>query len=712
MLGRQLCKTIGPQSVGSGRSRDIFPLALLDSRECKPHDWSCQSWKILREFVNAAIGALNWCYGCQVSCLQSSRRTAAQRDVLQRLVSRCVDFCNRLQAPDAGSWESLTPDWVPLPQRPEGPKYGGLCAEKVDVLPQAGVCDPMPCLPPAVQQLVNCEQKMFADAPKGLEVFEDVADAERLEYIKLVVRQLRAKQLGLTTKPRGGGAVIAVGKPGGKRQRVVWHGRRVSAAAVRPPKPRHLASPTALTFLECKQGRQIRCSKRDASCWFDQLALPADLGRWMGRPRVSQRELCSIGGMTVEEVQACLLPGDLLDASGLCPVSLTWPMGFAWSSYIAQEFLLDVCRAADLDESSILSCETATPMSFELAFAAATDDVMIFSDAGEGGTLQAARNLDAEMQKRGIIRNTAKDVNDELVATCVGVALEQGTHLGVPSARCLAMMVSVVHLLSCAEASPKQVQQQLGVQQWFDLLRRCKLSVYNKVYDFIRDPHDTRPRRLPHEALFELGIGMLLGFFWQVDLRKPFLPLLSATDASTEFGFGGSIARLPADMIRRLARISEKQGDYVVLDGGTSTKPAKRLGQAHQLGLSLDDFVDIFSVKSRHSAHINVLEGEAFLLWLRWILRCRRRHCSQVVVLVDSSVWLGAAAKGRSSTRLNRLLRKAAALEMSGDLQVYLILVPSAENASDKPSRGIRCSAKFASKLQSNRYVVPCNSPK
>lgn len=71
---------------------------------------------------------------------------------------------------------------------------------------------------------------------------------------------------------------------------------------------------------------------------------------------------------------------------------------------------------------------------------------MIFSDAGEGGTLQAARNLDVEMQKRGIIRNTAKDVNDELVATCVGVALEQGTHLGVPSARCLAMMVSVVHL--------------------------------------------------------------------------------------------------------------------------------------------------------------------------------------------------------------------------------------------------------------------------
>ena len=28
------------------------------------------------------------------------------------------------------------------------------------------------------------------------------------------------------------------------------------------------------------------------------------------------------------------------------PVSLTWPMGFAWSSYVAQEFLLDLCNSA------------------------------------------------------------------------------------------------------------------------------------------------------------------------------------------------------------------------------------------------------------------------------------------------------------------------------------------------------------------------------
>ena len=51
---------------------------------------------------------------------------------------------------------------------------------------------------------------------------------------------------------------------------------------------------------------------------------------------------------------------------------------------------------------------------------------------------------------------------------------------------------------------------------------------------------------------------------------------------------------------------------------------------------------------------------------------------------------MGAAAKGRSSSQLNQLLRKAAALELAGELQVYLVLVPSAENAADRPSRGAR----------------------
>lgn len=233
-------------------------------------------------------------------------------------------------------------------------------ADAVDVLPHAGICDPLPFLPLTVHKVLADDSVLFAGVVPGMSSFEDVAPADREEYVKLVARQLDAKQLGLVQKAKAGGKVIAVGKPGGKRQRAVWHGRRVSAAAARPPKPRSLTSPTALTYWECRPGHKIRCSKRDASCWFDQLALPEPLWRWMGRPHVTLHELQIVAGMTSSQVQDAILPGEVGDSSCYFSVSLTWPMGVAWSSFVAQEFLFHTCNAAGLSGEMTLACEMPT----------------------------------------------------------------------------------------------------------------------------------------------------------------------------------------------------------------------------------------------------------------------------------------------------------------------------------------------------------------
>ena len=149
------------------RQRDIFPLAPLGISEHRLPEWDSQRWGVLRCFANAVIGALNWCYGCKLVPDRRRHRTAAQSDVVHRVVARSVEFYLRLQKSQPGSWESFTPDWVPLTDRPSGPKYGDLRAEAVDVLPQAGVCDPTPCLPEHVQQIVNDEVAMFSVAPGG-----------------------------------------------------------------------------------------------------------------------------------------------------------------------------------------------------------------------------------------------------------------------------------------------------------------------------------------------------------------------------------------------------------------------------------------------------------------------------------------------------------------------------------------------------------------
>ena len=365
-------------------------------------------------------------------------------------------------------------------------------------------------------------------------------------------------------------------------------------------------------------------------------------------------------------------------------------MGFSWSSYVAQEEMLSVCQEAGIPQNALMACDQETPTAFDLVAAVATDDVMIFSNAGPGATSKAARDFDESMQARGAVRNSAKDVNDELCGTCVGVDLDNGRFLDVPGARFMAMILAFLHLHVCRVASPKGVQKLLGALQWFDLLVRPKLSVYSDIYKFTL-PGDGHDALLPAEVLAELACSLCLGVFWRCDLRRQFVPLVGATDASTSYGFGASCIRTTSAAARKLARVAEKQGAFVVMDGGAAGMlGVERLTKAHKLNMKLEDFSDIFSVRCKFPAHINVLEGEALVLFLRWLLRTKSHHSTRVVVLLDSAVLLGAAAKGRSSSQLNRLLRKVAALTLAGSLQVHLIFGPSSENPADSPSRGMR----------------------
>lgn len=134
-----------------------------------------------------------------------------------------------------------------------------------------------------------------------------------------------------------------------------------------------------------------------------------------------------------------------------------------------------------------------------------------------------------------------------LDATCVGVDLEMGVRLEAPPGRRLAVVLAVLHLTACLRLSPRlspqQFHQLLGILQWYDLLRRPKLSVYWHVYDFVRDREETRVRLVPPDVVDELLVSILLATYWLSDLTRPYCPLVAAADASTEFGFGASVLK-------------------------------------------------------------------------------------------------------------------------------------------------------------------------
>ena len=85
------------------------------------------------------------------------------------------------------------------------------------------------------------------------------------------------------------------------------------------------------------------------------------------------------------------------------------------------------------------------------------------------------------------------------------------------------------------------------------------------------------------EVLAEIQLGRILGVDWKIDLTRPFVPFLSATDASTSFGFGIATAPFPKELLGAVARWSETQGAYVVLDSDGPN--GTRLGPCLELDL-------------------------------------------------------------------------------------------------------------------------------
>ena len=86
--------------------------------------------------------------------------------------------------------------------------------------------------------------------------------------------------------------------------------------------------------------------------------------------------------------------------------------------------------------------------------------------------------------------------------------------------------------------------------------------------------------------------------------------------------------------------------------------------------------------------HINILEGEALFLALRWLARQKHFQNKKIATHLDSQVIAYLIAKGRSSKpSLLSLARRISALCLAGDFTIVPIWIPSEENPADGPSR-------------------------
>ncbi len=153
-------------------------------------------------------------------------------------------------------------------------------------------------------------------------------------------------------------------------------------------------------------------------------------------------------------------------------------------------------------------------------------------------------------------------------------------------------------------------------------MQRGLLSIFDKIYSFVRlEPMD-QVRRLPDEVRNELVMALCTMPFLRPSLERGYAEEVLACDAAPEFGFGVCSSPCTAEFAGRIARLGEKRGDYVRLHRKPGDPPeVSRLGTPHKLAVSKDKFRVIVSTRAAFPAHSGVLEGHGLLLTVRYISR-------------------------------------------------------------------------------------------
>ena len=216
-------------------------------------------------------------------------------------------------------------------------------------------------------------------------------------------------------------------------------------------------------------------------------------------------------------------------------------------------------------------------------------------------------------------------------------------------------------------------------------------SFYDAVYRETRNHDDWTQRVMPRDCLRDVLSSAVLSIFCMVDMNLQHLDFVAATDASSEFGIGGCIAKASKSVLSGLLTAAERDGVFVTLQGVLDKPRGKSLGTPHLTPFRVHDFGTIFSYRLTDNEHINLREAHAILFYLQWLLRSVGRRSRRVILLVDSLVAVGAMQKGRSgSAALNLLVRRAHCLCMAGDLRLHIVFIPTEHNPADFPSRGER----------------------
>ena len=479
---------------------------------------------------------------------------SAQRAVQQRAISKVERFCIRLCGRDFDTdgrhyFAQLVNDYCFLgaTRRPV------LRADACDLLEKSAGVDPLVHIDQDHAKILRDGSLLFPGLAPGAVATGRMNDSDKGEYARLVVRQLRANKVTLSDSCHASETVFPGGKSNGQL-REVWSGHTLSQHAIVPPKPPHIANPATLVFLESSKEAPIYLYKRDARCFFDQLAIPAEIQQWFDRPRLYVREMIKYGDTSLDELRRYWCGTATLTLDTIAhPLCLSWPMGFAWSSFLAQSTLLALCLRGGLKLSQILSSDRVTPNSTRCNFALATDDLMVFGRGNQSSIKHRLARVDKAIKDGGVQRHPDKDEDEKATGTAVGVDLDQGLYLAPHAPKICKLVGGLTYFLRDQPlVTIDEVQAIVGHLTWFALLNRLTFSCFCDIYDACGRLTDVRSVAEP-SICFEIALFCSLFPWLEADLSRPWQRHVIASDASKAYGFGVAVAHGTETVVRSIS---------------------------------------------------------------------------------------------------------------------------------------------------------------
>ena len=433
IFGRSFHAWMSPECPANvtKRTRDLFPLPPVSSWPlCVPETPHLSTALSL---LNGCILALNLLAGDlkteRLKAMQTEPPTLAQRAAHNLLAKRCGRFVGELHSCQPnGVWENAFNRFETDPKA----KNPDVKADAVDLPDKAATCNPESFLPCDSLGMVTAPHSLFdQDLSETLKI-QGPSGSERVEYLRLVLRQLFCGKVKLRLTVVAVADVFCVGKSGG-RLREVWNGSDISDAAQKPPAQPLLANPSCFVDFLFREGENIYMSKRDILTCYDVIQAPTELQKWFGRPPVTLEELASHSHLSLAELEQYVVDSgsEKVSASQLLyPSSTVWPMGFSWSSFVAQSLTINSCQEAGVDDADFLSMGLPPPSGPETCGVATDDIFFIHRDKILGG--QRLERLDAILKERGTPKNPAKVVNLERGMTALGCELTCGFPINSP----------------------------------------------------------------------------------------------------------------------------------------------------------------------------------------------------------------------------------------------------------------------------------------